>query len=170
MTDEATPGQAFAGLKGSPRKRAPLSFADLSATLAAAQQATGFVDTLAAEAVVEPRNDVSSSHAPDASAANDGLCADTSAGPLHSAEVTAPTAMAAAGGAAAPTALSAPAQTPQRKGRVRADSVQCNLKISEELRDALHLQALRERRTIAEMVSEVMTAYLSAKGTFERLR
>jgi hypothetical protein len=53
---------------------------------------------------------------------------------------------------------------------VRAPIVQCNLKIAEDLRDALHLQALRERRTIADLVSEVMTVYLTAKGTFERLR
>jgi hypothetical protein len=53
---------------------------------------------------------------------------------------------------------------------MRAPFVQCNLKLGEELRDALHLQALRERRSVADLVTEVMTAYLSAKGTFERLR
>lgn len=50
---------------------------------------------------------------------------------------------------------------PQRRsGSICADAV----------RDALHLLALRERRTIAELVTEVMTSYLSAKGAFDRLR
>jgi hypothetical protein len=58
----------------------------------------------------------------------------------------------------------------RRRGRVRADIVQCNLKLPERVRDALHLQALRERRTIASLVTEVMSAYLENAGTFERLR
>ena len=49
-------------------------------------------------------------------------------------------------------------------------TVQCNLKITIDLRDALHLQALRERRTIANLVTEIMSAYLTDQGTFDRLR
>ena len=49
-------------------------------------------------------------------------------------------------------------------------NVQCNLRINVDLRDALHLQALRERRSIAALVTEVMSGYLNDKGTFNRLR
>jgi hypothetical protein len=164
VTDSSS--NAFATLKSSRRKRTPLSFTDVAASLAAAQKATGFVDTLAADGT----NSLEADGAARA-ADKDGSATDDMPPPMDHASAVSPTQHQHPQTAAAShDDASVNAGPSRRKGRVRAPFVQCNLKIPEELRDALHLQALRERRTIAEIVTEVMGEYLTRKGTFDRLR
>lgn len=162
---------AFARIRQTARRKGPLSFADLSATIVDAQKATGFVDTLTmekpnvAEMTEEQISDtgIASAEAIDPGtgspeALNDTITPDKP-----------PTNKSAAPDDDRQREL-ASVEPQTRRGRVRAPIVQCNLKITEALRDALHLQALRERRTIADLVTEVMTEYLDRQGTFERLR
>lgn len=156
MTGQPKPEGAFDRLRQTARRKGPLSFADLSATIVDAQKATGFVDTLNVEAPNVAEAQVAESRQaqslPYPESATHAAKSETALSPvLTGVDVD-------------------PSRSPLRKGRVRAPVVQCNLKIPEELRDALHLQALRERRTIADLVSEIMTGYLTTQGTFERLR
>jgi hypothetical protein len=174
MNDQKSPPAGFSRLRQAARKREPLSFAALSASLEQAQAATGFVDTLGVElaksgsAMTESRavDGVTQHHSPAQPSAPDAQPAPAVdaqvAGlrPPHPADPQ-PEVIPLEHSTSAPM---------RRRGRVRAPFVQCNLKLGEDLRDALHLQALRERRSVADLVTEVMTAYLSAKGTFERLR
>lgn len=155
----------FARLRAAARKRGPLSFGDLSASLAKAQEDTGFVDTVSADAPVaesEGAPAAQSARSPDASSRDDqsGSARRPAINTTIAQEMPALPSPPAIGGAS----------PSRRRGRVRADIVQCNLKLPETVRDALHLQALRERRTIADLVTEVMSGYLTAKGTFDRLR
>lgn len=163
MTDDVTPFTRFRAAK--PRGGA-LSFDALSASIADAQKSTGFVDT---KAQAPPSNDAPAPHSGHASAPgeSDGGVENPPANgerPLTTAPDIAPSANAASN---SPEHHERPVN--QRK-RERPCAVQCNLRLPRDIRDALHLQALRERRTIADMVSEVMRAYLEARGTFERLR
>ncbi len=168
---EQTPG-AFAKLKTAQRKRSPLSFTDLSASLAAAQRETGFVDTLAADAPISPREpDIAEQSPPGRTPDGDDRPEENKQSASANVAVEAPaTPQPTERQRSAVVAEAQEAMPALRKGRVRAPFVQCNLKIAEELRDALHLQALRERRTIADLVTEVMSRYLNANGTFDRLR
>jgi hypothetical protein len=153
------------------RRKGPLSFADLSATIVDAQKATGFVDTLTMEKphVSEVAKDqisdtgIASVEAVDPGTVPPEALIDTITPDQP------PTNKTAATDDDRQKEL-ASVEPQSRRGRVRAPIVQCNLKITEALRDALHLQALRERRTIADLVTEVMTEYLTQHGTFERLR
>ncbi len=155
----------FSRLRVATRRRGPLSFGDLSASLAKAQEDTGFVDTVGADAPASVNEGVSTAKSvgsPDAS-----LRGDQSGNAQRQTTNT----IAAQAMPAVPALPAIDSGIPQRRrGRVRADIVQCNLKLPETVRDALHLQALRERRTIADLVTEVMSGYLTAKGTFDRLR
>lgn len=155
----------FSRLRVAARKRGPLSFGDLSASLAKAQKDTGFVDTVSVDAPATVNKDAPTAKSvkpPDASPRDD----QSRSAREPTINTTAAQAMPAV---PAPPAIDS--GIPQRRrGRVRADIVQCNLKLPEAVRDALHLQALRERRTIADLVTEVMSGYLTAKGTFDRLR
>ncbi|MGL4440959.1 MAG: hypothetical protein ACRCUE_16995 [Bosea sp. (in: a-proteobacteria)] len=171
MTEQPKPEGTFDRLRQSGRRKGPLSFADLSATIVDAQKQTGFVDTLSVEAPTASDGQVSDSRpaetAPDREDRLQVPAVQTALDPHKSIPVF----ISEAASASTSTEFDrAPSHSAPRKGRVRAPIVQCNLKISEELRDALHLQALRERRAIADLVTEVMTAYLSAQGTFDRLR
>jgi hypothetical protein len=169
VSETATGPSAFAKLKASPRRRGPLSFDDLSASLADAQRATGFVDTLTADTPHSVENDVRRKSAESNGSRRDGSTPPQPALPAVSATDTDPRSQEMQNQSPTDGDRRAPASD-RRKGRVRASHVQCNLKIAEELRDALHLQALRERRTIADLVTEVMGEYLTRRGTFERLR
>jgi len=168
---EQPPGD-FAKLKAAHRKRAPLSFTDLSASLAAAQRKTGFVDTLAADAPIFPRESDIAEQSPPGRTPDGEDRPDESkqSASAKFAEEAPATPQATERQRSAVVAEAQEAMPTLRKGRVRAPFVQCNLKIAEGLRDALHLQALRERRTIADLVTDVMSGYLNAKGTFDRLR
>jgi hypothetical protein len=174
MTREPHPSAGFERLRQAARKRRPLSFEALSASLDQAQAETGFVDTLGVE---PPSLGLTMA----ASIAAHGVAPESL--PAHSPAADDPlasrvAAMPAVPGPTNPTGPQPDAMVEgplsgasmRRRGRVRAPFVQCNLKLGENLRDALHLQALRERRSVANLVTEVMTAYLTAKGTFERLR
>lgn len=151
---DSAANEGFSRLRATTRKRGPLSFGDLSASLAQAQADTGFIDTVGAEAGAQ----------------------ETKAAAMPKAVAQQPTTPTETRRSIQPATDEPLAATPRqanpsrRRGRVRADIVQCNLKLPESVRDALHLQALRERRTIAELVTEVMSGYLTAKGTFDRLR
>lgn len=153
------------------RRKGPLSFADLSATIVDAQKATGFVDTLTMEKprISEVAKDqisdtgITSFEAVDPGTGSPEALIDTIMPDKP------PTKRVAAAHDDQQRQL-ASVESQSRRGRVRAPIVQCNLKITEALRDALHLQALRERRTIADLVTEIMTEYLARQGTFERLR
>jgi hypothetical protein len=174
VTDQKSPPAGFSRLRQAARKREPLSFATLSASLEQAQAETGFVDTLGVE--LAP-----SGSAPTESRTAEGAAAhNLPTQPPAPDPPPAPAVGPPMAGSMPPDlanqrpeviAEEPPTSAPmRRRGRVRAPFVQCNLKLGEDLRDALHLQALRERRSVADLVTEVMTAYLSAKGTFERLR
>jgi hypothetical protein len=171
MIDESKAAGVFDKMRQATRRKSPLSFADLSATILDAQNATGFVDTLSMEKPTVAESDLAI--ASTAMIPSDDIARQAD---VREQDVLKPVEVKSTAKADLPSpepiteleclsgGLSA------RRGRVRAPVVQCNLKISEELRDALHLQALRERRTIADLVTEVMTGYLAKQGTFERLR
>ncbi|MGL4635794.1 MAG: hypothetical protein ACRCWF_07430 [Beijerinckiaceae bacterium] len=171
MNGEPKPEGAFDRLRQTVRRKGPLSFTDLSATIVDAQKETGFVDTLSVDGADIADGQIA-----------EGGYGGTALDHEDGAELPKPDNTRGSDDGKPPAktevalspATTIPAGTstsiPMRKGRVRAAVVQCNLKISEELRDALHLQALRERRTIADLVTEIMSGYLTAQGTFERLR
>ena len=159
MSGDPKPEGAFDRMRQTARRKGPLSFADLSATIVDAQKKTGFVDTVSAD--IPPENASATASIPDADIPRGRRSATDNEG----------------GSKPVFAELATPAQTvdPDEvtgKGKLLMSSktVQCNLKISIDLRDALHLQALRERRTIANLVTEIMSAYLTDQGTFERLR
>ena len=174
MSDAVTPKSQGAGsshdggfsrLRVAARKRGPLSFGDLSASLAKAQEDTGFVDTVSVDVPAASNKEaIAAIEAEALQASQTNAESDLGKSPADNTH-----AARSVPGAQAPSAVD-PASPPRRRGRVRADIVQCNLKLPETVRDALHLQALRERRTIADLVTEVMSGYLTAKGTFDRLR
>ena len=172
MTGDPKRNGAFDGLKQASRRRGPLSFADLSATIVDAQKATGFVDTLSVETQTISDNGAGAALFADANA--QVTCDQDTRLDDQDTSRHADTTHVPADSFVSPKDVvgtdNGTADLVSRRGRVRAAVVQCNLKITEELRDALHLQALRERRTIAALVTEVMAAYLTERGTFERLR
>lgn len=171
MIGEAKPDGTFDRLRHTARRKGALSFADLSATIVDAQKATGFVDTLSVDAAAVATEQIAEGNG--FGIAADGPSRQDASGTYNTPipEDEKPSAESEPASSLVDTELDRTSgSSPARKGRVRAPVVQCNLKITEQLRDALHLQALRERRAIADLVTEVMTAYLTKHGTFDRLR
>ena len=159
MSGDPKPEGAFDRMRQTARRKGPLSFADLSATIVDAQKKTGFVDTVSAD--IPPESASATESIPVADIPKGTRSANHNEGGSEPVFVD----------------LATPAQTvdsdavkDRDKLLMSSKTVQCNLKISIDLRDALHLQALRERRTIANLVTEIMSAYLTDQGTFERLR
>ena len=171
MTVEPKPEGAFDRLRQTARRKGPLSFADLSATIVDAQKATGFVDTLSMEKTTAADDEFAmADHAMIPSYDTADQAAASGQDRLRPVETNSSPDVDQQSQDPITKLDTLSAGTSTRRGRVRAPIVQCNLKIAEELRDALHLQALRERRTIADLVTEIMTVYLAKQGTFERLR
>lgn len=171
MSGDPKPERAFDRMRQTARRKGPLSFAELSATIVDAQKAAGFVDTLSMEKphVSEVAEDqISDTGIASVEAVDPGTGSPKAL--IDTITPDKPTTKRVAAAHDDQQRQLASVEPQSRRGRVRAPIVQCNLKITEALRDALHLQALRERRTIADLVTGVMTEYLTRQGTFERLR